>query len=266
MQRQWDDRARHDAFHYICSDRKEWDRASFFDSGETDYQSLVAPVLDKMSFVPRGKSMLELGCGVGRMTRSFSRRFERVYAVDISEEMLRRARAFCADTQNIVWVHGNGSAIPQLGDGVVDFVFSYLVLQHVPAKQLALGYIREMLRVLKPRGVYCFQFNNCLKATMNRKGRLVWSLLDRMQEPLFGIRLDGTGRRLASLLSLDPRACGRTWRGPALSSSEVLETICSSGASVEGVMGWDTALAWCYGRAGGSRENSNSHDTLGDAS
>ena len=43
MRQDWDERARKDAFHYIASWRKDWTPESFFQSGEEDYQRLVAP-------------------------------------------------------------------------------------------------------------------------------------------------------------------------------------------------------------------------------
>src|SRR6266571_4252909 len=91
MAEDWDERARADALLYVCSDRKYKDVEAFLESGETDYRQLAAPVLGKLDFNAQGKTMLEMGCGVGRMTQSFARRFARVCALDISEEMLRRA-------------------------------------------------------------------------------------------------------------------------------------------------------------------------------
>ena len=87
MRQDWDERARKDAFHYIASWRKDWDPEAFFQSGEEDYQRLVAPFFSQRQWEPSGKTVLELGCGAGRMTRSFARRFERVFAVDLSGEI-----------------------------------------------------------------------------------------------------------------------------------------------------------------------------------
>lgn len=39
----------------------------------------------------RGKTMLEVGCGIGRMTHRFAELFEEVCALDISQEMIDRA-------------------------------------------------------------------------------------------------------------------------------------------------------------------------------
>jgi SAM-dependent methyltransferase len=180
------------------------------------------------------------------MTRSFAGRFAGVWALDVSEEMLQRARAFHRDYDNIVWLHGDGTRF-ELPDDSVDFVFSYLTLQHMPSTSLALGYVREMLRVLKPRGAYCFQFNSSRNPTMNCKGRLIWGIIDRLREPVFGLHAEPVGRALASLFGLDPLAAGRTWRGAALFPHEVLRAIWQCGGAVRDVTGWGTEMSWCCG-------------------
>jgi 2-polyprenyl-3-methyl-5-hydroxy-6-metoxy-1,4-benzoquinol methylase len=67
-QQDWDARARKNALHYICSERNDWDLESFFQSGENDYAALVAPFLTKLRFITDPKAVLEVGCGVGRVT------------------------------------------------------------------------------------------------------------------------------------------------------------------------------------------------------
>jgi SAM-dependent methyltransferase len=247
MAEDWDERARADALLYICSDRRYKDVEAFLESGETDYRQLVAPVLAMLDFDPRGKTMLEMGCGVGRMTHSFARRFARVCALDVSEEMLRRARALFPNLNNVLWLQGDGAGLSQMSTGTMYFIFSYLVLQHVQTADLALGYIREMLRVLKTGGAYCFQFNALTGHSMNWRGRLAWRIIDRFEEPVAGIDLRRVGRRLAARLGPGPLRVGDTWRGAPLTMRKVLETVWESGGTVHGAPGWDTQLAWCYG-------------------
>jgi SAM-dependent methyltransferase len=249
----WDERARSNALHYIRSDRRDWDLGSFFKSGEEDYQQLVVPRLSVLGLEPQGKTMLEVGCGVGRVTRSFAGRFASVYALDVSEEMLRRGRDLHADYDNIVWLHGDGTRFPQLADDSLDFVFSYLTLQHMPSTSVALGCVREILRVLKPGGAYCFQFNSNPNPTMNWKGRSIWGIIDRLRDPVFGLHVEYASRALASLLRLDPLAAGRTWHGAVLLPHEVLQAIWESGGVVRQVTGWASPLTWCYGYKMGVR-------------
>ena len=243
MRQDWDERARKDAFHYIASWRKDWNQELFFESGEEDFQRLVVSVLNRRGWEPQGKAMLELGCGAGRMTRSFAKRFSQVYAFDISPEMLGHARALSPDASNIHWMLGNGTDLSGLGNEVVDFAFSYIVLQHMPAPQFALRYVREILRVLKVGGMFLFQFNSVPTMTMNWKGRMAWNIVDFPW--MLGFR--GVSRGLATIMGLSPDIAGKSWRGASLKIAEVREAIESAGGVVEELAGEDTPMTWCCG-------------------
>jgi len=243
MSRDWDARARKNAFHYIASWRKEWDLESFIASGEEDFQRLVIPVLARCDLPAAGKCMLELGCGAGRMTASFAKRFERVYAFDISREMLSRARQMHTAQKNILWLLSNGADLTCVASDSMDFVFSYLVLQHLPQEALALQYIREMLRVLRPGGVFLFQFNGGFEPTMNWRGRLTWEVVD----VLWAARLGMLSRTVASALGLDPALAGKSWRGASLMAGSVAECVHASNGVVREINGENTPMAWCCG-------------------
>jgi ubiquinone/menaquinone biosynthesis C-methylase UbiE len=244
MRQDWNERARRDAFLYIASWRKDWDENSFFASGEEDYQNLVVPVLQRLALETSDKSMAEIGCGAGRMTRSFASYFRAVFAVDISEEMQARAKSFLSAFSNITWILSDGQSLSGLPSNSLDFVFSYLVLQHFPKPELVAGTIREMLRVLKPGGAYLFQFNGSHQPTMNWKGRLISCVLDTLTS--FGLRrLSHIGAELAGI---DPQMVGKTWRGVALSAAEIAFMVRDAGSPSPAFLAEDTPLAWCYGR------------------
>ncbi|HTQ95210.1 MAG TPA: class I SAM-dependent methyltransferase [Candidatus Acidoferrum sp.] len=244
MRRDWDDRARRDAFLYIASWRKDWDETSFFESGEQDYQKLVEPILQKLQYDPSTKSMAELGCGAGRMTRSFATHFAAVQAIDISSEMQSRAKQYLQSFQNIRWVLSDGETLAGVESQSVDFAFSYLVLQHMPEKKLVANSIRELMRILRPGGAFLFQFNGFDEATMNWKGRAISRVLD----DLASLGLKKLSQRIAQFANIDPEMVGKTWRGPALTSGEIAAAVQAGNGSVEGFLDENTPLAWCYGR------------------
>ncbi|MGH9865714.1 MAG: class I SAM-dependent methyltransferase [Candidatus Acidiferrales bacterium] len=243
MRRDWDERARKDAFYYIATWRQDWTPETFAVSGEEDYQRLVQPFLEDLQFVPECASMVEVGCGAGRMTASFARRFATVYALDISEEMQNLGRKNLAEFPNIHWVVADGTNLSAVPSDSADFVFSYLVLQHLPAERLALTYVREILRVLKQGGIFLFQFNAAKRPTMNWKGRLAWGAVDT----LWAFNLRSLSRTTARWLGFDPETAGMSWRGASLSADKVVETIRAAGGSSVQVTGDGTAMAWCKG-------------------
>jgi ubiquinone/menaquinone biosynthesis C-methylase UbiE len=244
MRQDWNERARQDAFLYIASWRKDWDEDSFFASGDQDYQDLVVPVLQRLALETPDKSMGEIGCGAGRMTRSFASHFRAVFAVDISEEMQARAKIFLSGFSNITWILSDGQSLSGLPSNSLDFVFSYLVLQHFPTPELVVGTIREMLRALKPGGAYLFQFNGSHRPTMNWKGRLTSCALDT----LASLGLKRLSRFGADLAGIDPQMVGKTWRGVALSTAEVASMVRDAGSPSPAFLAEDTPFAWCYGQ------------------
>jgi ubiquinone/menaquinone biosynthesis C-methylase UbiE len=243
MRRDWNERAKQNAFHYIASWQKDWNVEAFLQSGEEDFQKLVVPVLRRNKMPETGRTMLELGCGAGRMTGSFASRFERVLAVDISEQMLARAKQIHADSSHIDWKLSNGTDLSGIPDGAVDFAFSYIVLQHLPQEALAFHYIQEILRVLKPGGSFLFQFNGETRPTMNWRGRLIWGLIDG----LWSLQLVKLGKGIAAFYGLDPATVGRSWRGTALSEASVAEAVFGAGGQIREMIGEKSPMAWCCG-------------------
>jgi ubiquinone/menaquinone biosynthesis C-methylase UbiE len=241
MRQDWDARARKDAFFYIASWRKDWNRDDFLKSGEEDYERLVVPFLSRYGFSPEGQTMLELGCGAGRMTHSFATHFRRVIALDVSAEMLQRGQQMLQGMENVAWKHANGVDLSGVADESVDFAFSYLVLQHLPDERLVRTYVKEMFRVLRPSGICLFQFHGTRKATMNWKGRAAWAFLDALSR----IGLRPTARLGARLLGLDPEMAGNNWHGIPVAAETIAQTVKDSNAQVLEVQGEDTPMVWC---------------------
>ncbi|MDQ5856797.1 MAG: methyltransferase domain-containing protein [Acidobacteriota bacterium] len=151
MRADWDRRARENAPYYVCTTAAE-SPESFAASGERD---LEEKIIDGLHVSPRWR-VLEIGCGMGRLLRPLSRRVERVVGVDLSEEMLRRAREHCASLPNVDLKRTDGR-LDFLADGTFDFVFSHIVFQHLPRKAYAERYFREAFRVLAPGGIFRVQ-------------------------------------------------------------------------------------------------------------
>lgn len=243
IQQDWDERARKNAFYYIASWRSDWDLDSFFRSGEEDYLRLVQPILDRLNFELTGKAMVEVGCGAGRMTRSFAQRFRQVSAVDVSPEMQKQAKEYLREFPNIRWSLVDGATLGNLESASSDFVFSYLVLQHLPELGVAYCLLREILRVLRPGGVFLVQYNGAQKPSMNWRGRLVWGIVNQF----WALGMKRTGRKIASLLRLDPEMVGKSWHGVALKKDTVQNFVESAGASGVQFSGEDTPMTWCWG-------------------
>ncbi len=151
MRRDWDRRARERAEHFIACGQSESD-AAFWASGQGDLGSLVLQNLDLDSTA----HALEIGCGLGRLLRPLSARVARAIGVDISPEMIERARRALADCPNVE-LHTTRGLLPMVPKATLDFVYSFIVFQHIPTKSAVSRYFREAARVLKGDGVFRFQ-------------------------------------------------------------------------------------------------------------
>jgi ubiquinone/menaquinone biosynthesis C-methylase UbiE len=106
---------------------------------------------------PGAMRVLEIGCGAGRVTRALAQVFGEVWGVDISGEMIERARAALAALPHAHVLQNNGTDLSALGDIEFDFAFSSIVFQHIPSREVIETYVREVHRVLRPGGLFKFQ-------------------------------------------------------------------------------------------------------------
>lgn len=153
----WNAWADKNPFYYSLPDSKSGrniDEFEIRETGAADYAHLIAtdPLLQSLLATAKEKTAIEIGSGVGRMTEFFARDFGRVEAVDISKVMLNVARKRLATFGNITLSENRGNDLP-CPDASADFVFSYLVLRHLPSAVLIRDYLREIKRVLKPDGI-----------------------------------------------------------------------------------------------------------------
>jgi SAM-dependent methyltransferase len=166
MQREWEQRAQSDAFGYIGRGYAETD-AKFWASGETDLTDLILRDID----LRPSASVVEIGCGVGRLVRPLSKRVAHANGVDIAPGMISRGRELLNDVPN-AHLHATDGSLEVIEDNSQDFVFSFVVFQHIPSKQAINRYIRETARVLKPGGVFKFQVDG--RARPFWKGADTW--------------------------------------------------------------------------------------------
>jgi len=142
-------------------------------------------------------------------------------------------------------VLSDGETLSGIPDGSVDFVFSYLVLQHMPDREIVFSSIRDMMRILRSEGLFLFQFNGgSLRPTMNWKGRLISAALDGLASA--GLR--SFSRKIAAAAGIDPEMVGKTWRGAELTTDEISAAVRSGGGLPQGFADPGTPLAWCFGR------------------
>lgn len=104
-----------------------------------------------LPWVRAESTVLDLGCGMGRIAKYVAPHCATLWAADVSEEMLRFAADRLSDCRNVRFAHSADSAVPEVPDGSIDFAYSVLVLQHVEREDAFL-LMRDVHRMLRPGG------------------------------------------------------------------------------------------------------------------
>jgi cyclopropane fatty-acyl-phospholipid synthase-like methyltransferase len=159
MRLDWDRRARENARHYVSTGKWEWTDEEFFRSGE---QTVAEEILTDMINIcqgldPKRMRVLEIGCGAGRITRALANLFGEVHCVDVSGEMVAKARAALAGHPHAHVYQNNGKDLSVVPDLPFDFAFSTIVFQHIPSYDVIESYVREVHRLLRPGALFKFQ-------------------------------------------------------------------------------------------------------------
>jgi len=92
----------------------------------------------------RSGRILDLACGAGIVVEALAADAERVVGVDLTPEMLRRARERCADHANVELHEGAVESLP-FADGSFDAVVTRLSIHHFQEPARALGEARRVL-------------------------------------------------------------------------------------------------------------------------
>jgi SAM-dependent methyltransferase len=223
MQEFWDARARENALYFIDNtvDYTSPDADEFWASGERS----VDAILELLGARIEGhEELVEVGCGIGRITRALAARAKAVVAIDISAQMLEQAKEVNPGLDNVRWLHGEGTSLAGVDDASVDGLFSHVVFQHIPDPEVTYSYVRDMGRVLRPGGWAAFQVSNDPR-------------VHRPRQPL--------RERLGAIVGRGPRGqSDPAWLGSAVDLDRLRAAAEGAGLGVEKIVGAGTQF--CY--------------------
>jgi len=159
----WEEWGRRDPYFGVITDPKyrrssinERSTQEFFDSGRShvDYVLTTIKKYINPEFAPC--TVLDFGCGVGRLLLPFATVANDVLGLDVSLSMLREARKNCHERgmRNVRLLHSDDE-LSTLTE-TFDLIHSCIVLQHIPIKRGRVIFAK-LLRHVRPGGVCAIQ-------------------------------------------------------------------------------------------------------------
>lgn len=160
LQQDWEDLGRLDPLWSIITDHErkhgKWDLEEFFLTGEHEITHLI-DYSTKKGYVTGREAALDFGCGVGRLSGALAKRYGKVCCVDISESMVKKALELNDKLLNCEYIVNTEAHLSMLQDDTFDLIYSNIVLQHIPTREIIQSYISEFIRVMKKGGLLVFQ-------------------------------------------------------------------------------------------------------------
>ena len=157
----------------------------WFDTSKSANQSLIRGYWDFVFHIikpkvceyierPENKIALEIGYGGGRLLNAACSFFKQVIGIDIHDEketvknFLRSQNKY-----NFILIKTPGRSI-DIDSESVDFIYSFIVLQHLPTFEVFSNYLKEAYRCLKSGGVAQLYFGRFSK--LNPLDQLIFFL------------------------------------------------------------------------------------------
>lgn len=126
--------------------------------GDFERVGLIEFAILKDAGLGEGQSLVDVGCGSGRLALPLSRNLGKIdyLGIDVVPELLEYASKIVAGAPGFRFVKADGLRIP-MADSTADMACFFSLFTHLLHEQSYL-YLREALRVIKPGGRVVFSF------------------------------------------------------------------------------------------------------------
>jgi SAM-dependent methyltransferase len=121
--------------------------------------------------------VIDVGCGIGRVTSCLAPHVRYVCGTDISSGMLRLARARCSNHANVSFVLTGGYELPMFRAGSFDLMLAVDSFPYLMQSGVAEQYVCDASRLLRGRG-YLVILNMSYRGSgdADRRDAMQWSL------------------------------------------------------------------------------------------
>ncbi len=215
MKRDWNARAQEDAKWFINLCKRDQTEAEFDNSCLEDVHNNIVLALPVLAWGrdPRQLRLLEIGCGIGRMSRQLAGIFGEVHGVDVAGEMILQARERLQHLPNAHFHETSGVNFTAFPDNHFDVIFSAYVFQHIPAKAAIVSNLRDAFRVLAPGGIFKFVVSGVSNAEYDALPKDTWTgaALTEEEVRLLAVEL---GAQVISVSGQGTQYCWTLFRKP----------------------------------------------------
>ncbi len=157
------------------NDLSDWYDRKQGDGGDLWHRTLIDPGLLGVLGDCSGKTVLDLGCGNGYLSRRLARQGADVTAVDASPRMVQNARKH--GSAGVKYLRADAAKLKEVPGGRFDAVFANMSLMDMADAE---GAVREAARVLKKGGRLVASICHPCFDTMSNSG---WVAEKAMEEP-----------------------------------------------------------------------------------
>lgn len=125
--------------------RRDYNRIA--DIFTTKREQLTPDILFFKKYLKNGEKVLDLGCGSGRLSRIFNQNIKYI-GTDVAKEFIRIAKEKYPKKSFIKTDY----FLQPFNDNYFDKIFCLSVIHHIPSVTYRLKFLREIKRLLKPKG------------------------------------------------------------------------------------------------------------------
>lgn len=129
-------------------------------SEQTELQKPEEGILNILKADLPEMKMLDIGVGAGRTTLHFAKRVKEYLAIDFSEEMIDACQQRFSDYPDYTFKVWDIRNLESFKDNSFDFIlFSFNGIDYI-THDGRLKVLKEIRRILKPQGYFCFSAHN----------------------------------------------------------------------------------------------------------
>jgi 2-polyprenyl-3-methyl-5-hydroxy-6-metoxy-1,4-benzoquinol methylase len=210
IKKEWERYGADEPYYAILTDKKfrkeNLDQSvldDFFSSGKEYVERIWRDMEASLMSDLRPRRGLDFGCGVGRLTLPLAAKCDSILGIDISENMVIKARQNAArnNINNVTFTQDAGSL--ENVEGTFDFIHSFIVFQHIETK-LGESIARRLIERLEPGGFGVLHFTYRDKTSLAAQTRRKIYLNVPLARHLRNMILEGKKEPAETVFSINP--------------------------------------------------------------